>query len=86
MARSADDHPLGTLPRHHPRRPNQQKQDDDDISDRATLLSWYYDDCLQKWYGEGNEAAVQLTFTLTKIGVWFVACYLLYRANVFWKI
>ena len=56
------------------------------VANRDTLLSWFYDDCLRNWYGDDDKQAVQLTFTLTKITIWFVVCYLLYRANYFWKI
>ena len=59
---------------------------DGTIDERVTFLSWFYDDCLGAWFPDGDKAGVQLTFTLTKIVVWFCVCYGLYRANYFWKI
>ena len=61
-------------------------QNDDTIPNRHTLLTWFYNDCLGAWFAAGDVAGVQLTFTLTKIAIWFVVCYLLVRANYFWKI
>jgi hypothetical protein len=61
-------------------------QSNDVPATRQTLLSWFYDDCLRKWFAEGDVAGVQLTFTLTKIAIWLAVCYGLYRANYFWKI